>query len=149
MTAKCVLMDWVMELPIRYQGTLLTAVRGCDTAPKEDVSKRLSRMIRGAFLNTVDDVRTFVEYPRHTSELKYVIKAFYKDCDQYPHHFVMHIVFALGILGYKLPDVPMRKAWRQGYEAFCKSMHLAPESPEEMDRRLTQSEDDKIEEEAS
>ena len=28
---KSVLQDWVMELPLRFQGTLLTAVRGCES----------------------------------------------------------------------------------------------------------------------
>jgi hypothetical protein len=29
-----VLQDWVQELPLRAQGTLLTGIRGCDVAPK-------------------------------------------------------------------------------------------------------------------
>src|SRR5258706_71297 len=33
-TVTSVLQDWVMALPLREQGTLLTAVRGCDDEPK-------------------------------------------------------------------------------------------------------------------
>lgn len=31
---RSVLRDWVMELPLREQGTLLTCIRGCDLTPK-------------------------------------------------------------------------------------------------------------------
>jgi hypothetical protein len=31
---RSVLQDWVMELQLREQGTLLTGIRGCDLTPK-------------------------------------------------------------------------------------------------------------------
>jgi hypothetical protein len=31
---QSVLQDWVCNLPLRMQGTLLTAIRGCDLTPK-------------------------------------------------------------------------------------------------------------------
>jgi hypothetical protein len=43
-----VLQDWVTELPLREQGTLLTSVRGCDLTPKYplDSQERASDMER-------------------------------------------------------------------------------------------------------
>lgn len=57
-----VLQDWVMELPLREQGTLLTCVRGCDNEPKIWTStgvayspgRRLTAYIRWCFMNPAD-----------------------------------------------------------------------------------------------
>src|SRR5436309_2254960 len=49
---------WTVGLPRRHQGVLVTAIRGCDGAPKEDSSKSLSRMIRRAILNPADPRET-------------------------------------------------------------------------------------------
>jgi hypothetical protein len=46
-----VMRRWVTQLPIKHQGTLVCAVRGCDTRSKDDPSKPLVRMIRRASLN--------------------------------------------------------------------------------------------------
>jgi len=51
-----------MELPLREQGTLLTAVRGCDDEPKQwtargiadSPGRRLTAFIRWAFMNPAD-----------------------------------------------------------------------------------------------
>lgn len=44
---KSVLQDWVMKLPLREQGTLLTVVRGCDRCIKSDqVSRRVDSVAR-------------------------------------------------------------------------------------------------------
>ena len=59
---KSVLQDWVMELPLRFQGTLLTAVRGCDDEAKTWTSRgvayspgrRLTAFIRYCFMNPAD-----------------------------------------------------------------------------------------------
>ena len=48
---KSVMRDWTTHLPLRHQGVLVTAIRGCDHASKEDSSKSLTRMIRRAILN--------------------------------------------------------------------------------------------------
>jgi len=57
-----VLQDWVMALPLREQGTLLTAVRGCDDEPKtwtsrgvaDSPGRRLTAFIRWCFMNPAD-----------------------------------------------------------------------------------------------
>ncbi|QDT39751.1 hypothetical protein Pan189_41600 [Stratiformator vulcanicus] len=41
-----ILQDWVCRLGLRYQGVLLTVVRGCDTLPKDCDLKTLSRFLR-------------------------------------------------------------------------------------------------------
>jgi hypothetical protein len=52
-----VLQDWVTELPLREQGTLLTSVRGCDLTPKyplDSQERRVVGFIRYAFMVPAD-----------------------------------------------------------------------------------------------
>lgn len=104
---QSVLKDWVMRLGLRHQGVLLTSVRGCDTAPKEDASKALARCFRAEILNAHcgdnKKSRSFIEYV-DTEELGRRMEAFRKNCDHYPHHWVMHFFHAVQILAYKMPD---------------------------------------------
>ena len=59
---QSVLQDWVMKLPLREQGTLMTAVRGCDSEPKQwtergvaySPGRRLTAFIRWAFMVPAD-----------------------------------------------------------------------------------------------
>lgn len=59
---KSVLQPWVMELPLREQGTLLTCVRGCDVEPKTwtrtgvaySPGRRLTAFIRWCFMVPAD-----------------------------------------------------------------------------------------------
>jgi hypothetical protein len=44
--SKSILQDWVQSLGLRQQGVILTAIRGCDTAPKLDTAKALTRSLR-------------------------------------------------------------------------------------------------------
>ena len=52
---KSVLQDWVMEMPLRHQAILLTAVRGCDGMPKRDVTKTIVSALRGMFMVPADE----------------------------------------------------------------------------------------------
>ena len=45
-----ILLPWVTELGLRHQGVLLSAIRGCDTAPRNDASKNLVRCLRAELL---------------------------------------------------------------------------------------------------
>jgi hypothetical protein len=61
---------------------------------------------------------------------------FWHDHDEYPHHFIMHLVHCAEVLGYKHPDIEISSCWRTFYFAACESFHMHPETPEEMDERL-------------
>ena len=99
--------------------------------------------MRGAFLNTVKNVQSFVEYVQ-PEELYDIIKAFRKNCDHYPHHYIMHIIHAIEILGYEHPDNYIRAAYGGAYSLFCRGLHVNPETKDELKARMVESEDDKI-----
>lgn len=138
--AKSVLQDWVMELPLREQGTLLTGVRGCDLTPKfplDSMERRLVGAIRAAFLNPADprDVDKepgcfFISEPPNLAEFKP------SSFGHYPFHWVMHIVHMVEVLGYRHPDTYRRVKWYALYKKFVESFHLKPESFNEMVARL-------------
>jgi hypothetical protein len=138
--SQSVLQDWVMELGLRHQGVLLTAVRGCDTAPKDDASKTLVRSLRNEFLNCFcgdpKKARTFIESVEE-DELHERMIAFLKNCDHYPQHYVSHLMHAVEIVGYKKPC----GHWLWFYTNLCRGLHVTPETEEELDERLGDEEE--------
>ena len=141
MKMKSILQDWVMGLPLRYQGTLLAAMRGCDSVPRECSAKNIIRAIRVACLNPADE-----------RELKYVggymsfnilvdfdpaLLEFRRDLDHYPFHFVTHILHAIEVIGYTHPSGATRARFNAGYFALVRAFHLKPESGKELYERMT------------
>lgn len=134
-----VLQDWVTTLGLRHQGVLLTAIRGCDTAPKDDPSKRFVRCYRAVVLNAfcgdAKKAATFIEYALPADEEKRFLE-FRKNCDHYPQHYVSHLMHAIEIVGYHHPDGNVRERWKGYYRALCRGLHVNPETREQLDDRL-------------
>jgi hypothetical protein len=136
-----VLRPWARELPLRLQGVLVTAIRGCDGAPKEDDSKHLSRMVRRAILNPADERETENEkgfFGFSASTLPRSLGAFFHSLDQYPLHYIMHLCHASEVIGYCCPDPAIGWFFLVCYRLFCHTMHLYPESCTQMFERLTE-----------
>jgi len=112
-----VLRPWVRSLPLRFQGVIVTALRGCDGAPKEDSSKSLSRMIRRAVMNPAD--------PRESLNAG----GFFGFSGE-------HLEASLG--DYCHSDNRMAEFFRLAYYLFCHTLHLRPESKDDMTLRLTE-----------
>ena len=45
-----ILQPWVERIGLRHQGVIVSAMRGCDIAPRHDISKRIQRLLRGAIV---------------------------------------------------------------------------------------------------
>jgi hypothetical protein len=135
-----VIRSWLHELPLRYQGVLVTAIRGCDGAPKEDPSKVLSSMVRRAILNPADPRETLNErgfFGFSPTRLAKELPEFLHSMDQYPLHFVMHLLHACEVIGYHHPTQPMRRFFELVYRIMCHKFHVHPETASEMEHRLT------------
>jgi hypothetical protein len=141
---RSILQDWVTGLGLRHQGVLLTAVRGCDTAPKDDPSKLLTRCIRAELLNAhcgdAAKAATFIERVDWAT-LNDRFAAFRRSLDHYPHHYVMHVVHAIEIIGYKHPDPSTRNRWHYYYLSLARGLHVNPETEAELDERLNADEE--------
>jgi hypothetical protein len=133
-----------MRLGLRHQGVLLTAVRGPDTSPKEDAVKALVRCYRAAVLNAhcgdPRKAKTFIEAV-DTDTLYDRMGTVARDGDALPHHYVMHLVHAAEVVGYKHPTPTIAQAWLWFYGSMVHGLHLSPESEAAMDRRLTADEE--------
>lgn len=140
-----VLQNWVMELPLRHQGTLLTAVRGCDNEPKSwtrqgvaySQGRRLTAFIRYCFMNPAD--------PREVDREE---GAFFQsnppdpfkpsEFGHLPQHWYSHAMHALEIIGQRHPDSRIGGQAFRLYLLMVHNLHLNPETTSQMEARLTE-----------
>lgn len=141
----CVLQKWVEKLPLRFQGTLLTSVRGCDDEPKIWTSqgvaysptRRLTSFIRWCFMNPADPREVDLEEgaffmssppePFKPSQFGHL-----------PQHWYSHAMHALEIIGRCHPDSTVSKTALGLYCKMVHSLHLNIETEEQMNVRLLQ-----------
>jgi hypothetical protein len=140
-----VLQDWVMELPLREQGTLLTAVRGCDDEPKQwsrtgvaySPGRRLTAFIRWCFLNPADPREVDLEEGAFfRSEPPDPFKP--SEFGHLPQHWYSHAMHSLEIIGYRHPVMDVRLTAFKLYNEMVHSLHLNIETKPEMIERLSE-----------
>lgn len=135
-----ILRDWVVALPLREQGTLLAAIRGCDLAPKfpvDSVERQLTAYLRWLTCNPADEreVDTYGSFMRSTAPGG-GWKA--SSIEHYPLHWYVHVLHAYEVVAYRHP-APIHS--RQGYDVYYKlthALHLPLESAEAMIARLSE-----------
>ncbi len=140
---KSILQNWVMELGLRHQGCLISAIRGCDSVPKDDAAKALIRCLRYEILNPhcgdAGKAASFIEkVPRDV--LKARMTAVTKNFDHYPVHFILHLMHAAQIIGH-CQMTPIAMPWANFYRTMCKKMHVNVETCEQMSARLNADEE--------
>ena len=142
-----ILQEWVTTLGLRHQGLLVSAVRGCDIAHRDDPSKHLQRIYRGAILiphiGHHESAKTYIQVERDYIKWTEHAENFLRCRDPYPNHYIMHFLHAAEIIGYHGPwDFPVfGDRWREFYFAMCQALHLPPESKTELDSRLNADEE--------
>lgn len=140
-----VLQEWVMELPLREQGTLLTAVRGCDNEPKSwtrtgvaySPGRRLTAFIRFCFMNPAD-----------VREVDYEEGSFFQsqpptpfkpsEFGHLPQHWYSHVMHGLEVIAYRHPNADLRYKCYELYVAMVENLHLFPEARATMIDRLSE-----------
>lgn len=134
-----VLQDWVMELPLRAQGTVLTAIRGCDLTPKyplDSPERQLVGFIRYCVMNPADPREVDIPGAFFQSEPPEDFKP--SVLGHYPLHWVMHVMHTVEVIGYCHPRFVVRAQAMWLYHRIVDSLHLLPESRERMFERLTE-----------
>lgn len=155
---KNVLQDWVRELPLMMQTTLLTSIRGPDGCPKYGPTKMLLRWYRRCILvaameevvldNPYDGRGGSFMGPSYTPEgdragepwtqrMFRILDRYLRELDGIPHHFQMHLLHSAEILGYKHPDPIIGEWWNAVYLTLVKDLHLNPETETDLDERLS------------
>lgn len=153
-----VMQPWTYSLTMMQQTVLLTAIRGPDGVGKYHPSKYMLRWYRRCVLYGALDHNIFTTphergggsftgpscTPPKSGDWSEVMQPVFDDylrsLDELPHHFQLHFMHASEIVGYKHPDDTIRAWWRYVYEQLANDMHLNPESEEQMDFRLGDSE---------
>ena len=142
-----ILQPWVETLGLRHQGVLVSAMRGCDIAPRHDPSKLMQRLLRGAVLEphcgrAVKPVSYIVVEPDPKLWWQ-TVDAFSGSWDHYPNHYIVHVIHAAEIIGYYGPtDAPVfATRWRDFYFRAVHILHMNPETREQLDTRLNADEE--------
>lgn len=137
------------------QTVLLTAIRGPDGIRKNHIAKQILRWFRrcslisafdGKILNTPyafgggsftgPSYEPTVLSHDWQEQMEHIIAEYLQSLDELPHHFQLHLIHATEILGYKHPDLLIRKWWYSFYSRLVHDMHVWPESEIELDKRL-------------
>ena len=142
---KSVLQPWVMDLPLREQGTLMTCTRGCDLEPKEwtgvgvaySPGRRLTGFIRYCFMVPADEREVGREegsfmMPLPPSPFKP------SEFGHLPLHWYTHAMHALEIIAYRHPKQAIADTAFVLYSAMVHTLHLNPETREQMVKRLSE-----------
>lgn len=148
---KSVLQDWVMGLPLRAQGTILTGIRGCDLAPKMpdciderygcstgegSDERQLIAFYRWCVLNPAD-IRE-VDIPGSFFQSKPPMNWKPSQFGHYPLHWYTHLMHCFEVVGYCHPSLGTREVADGIYRRLVGSLHLYPETQDEMMERLTE-----------
>lgn len=134
-----VLQEWVMGLPLREQGVLLTGARGCDLTPKfplDSTARQLTAFLRYCFMVPVDDRETDIAGAFFQSEPPVDWRV--SELGHYPTHWVMHIMHCFEVVGYRHPDKYAAAVANAIYLKFVDSFHLLPEPKHLMIDRLSE-----------
>jgi hypothetical protein len=134
---KSVLQDWVMALPLREQGTLVVATRGCDVTPKRPLDsweRRLTGATRWAVMNPADPREVDIPGAFFQSAIPTNMRT--SDLAHYPTHWLSHAMHACEVIGYRHPDPDVARQFLSIYRKFCKMLHVNPETCEQMIARL-------------
>jgi hypothetical protein len=140
-----VLQDWVMELPLREQGTLLTAVRGCDLEPKEwgpdgivldSAGRRVTAFIRWCFMNPADPREVDVPGAFFQSKPPWPFKP--SAFGHLPLHWYTHVMHSLEVIAYRHPDLGVSLQAEAMYGAMVRGLHCYPETRGQMIARLSE-----------
>lgn len=154
-----VMQVWTQDLSMMQQTVLLTAIRGPDGLPKYGSVKMLLRWYRRCVLLSAMDGRALLDpietnggsftgpsliapytnYGEWESPMMELVSEYLRTLDAIPHHFQLHLMHAIEILGYKHPTDRIREFWNAVYFRLVRDMHLNPESESQLDERLGDS----------
>lgn len=136
---ESVLHDWVHGLKFQQQALLLTAMRGPDENNKFNAAKAIIRYLRGVVIKPAGDWSGFNDNDFMWGEyalFENYAETFWGDHDEYPHHFIMHLVHCAEVVGYKHPADIVAGHWMNFYLNACHAFHMNPETHREFDKRL-------------
>lgn len=149
---------WLNTIPVMQQSVLFSGIRGMDGLAKRHPAKMLVRFYRRCVLISAFDGAALTnpyaegggDFTGPSLERPFVgqwpeamtphVDAFVRARDEMPLHYFTHMLHAFQIIGCHHPDQTIRDFWWGIYERMCHTLHLFPESPQQLNRRLGDSE---------
>lgn len=137
--------QWMFRLTVQQQSVLLLASRGPDGVAKSHPCKEITRVYRAVVFNAakfgrplrhLDEGDTFMSL-RPLQRWSEVCRSYFDHVDSLPHHYHLHLMHGCQIIGYKHPDLSIAGPLQLFFYRACDDMHLTPESEEDMDKRLS------------
>ena len=124
--SKCVLQQWVMEMPWKLQSILFSSLRGPDQELLASI-KQISKWMRSVTQHNADPSKPYmnnIDLP----EGPHGMAALYKELEHCPCHFVHHFLDGMAIIAYYHPDAQVaRYAARIHYDCAEELFHFVPE----------------------
>lgn len=144
-----VLQPWTDKLSWMQQSVLISSIRAPDGLYKGHPAKLIWRWLRrcvlhcsfGHVIMTTPDGPGGGSFTGPVEDVSQAIEDYFRHVDEVPHHAHLHFMHAAEILGYKHPESGIRNWWHSVYLEAVNDMHLLPEAEEEMDRRLSDNEE--------
>lgn len=150
---------WLHRLPMMQQSVLLAAVRGPDGLAKYGGgAKMLLRWYRRCILLSAMDGRVLADpvepnggsftgpslygeddLDHWPDRMQVHVNDYLRQVDALPHHYQLHFMHAVEIVGYKHPNHEIRHFWHQLYLRLVHDFHLWPETEQQLDERLGDS----------
>lgn len=151
--------QWTHSISMMQQSVLLSAIRGPDGLAKYGGgAKMLLRWLRRCVLLSAMDGKVLPDpiepnggsftgpsldgpddEDHWSDRMQEHVNDYLRQVDALPHHFQMHFMHAVEILGYKHPNPVIRVFWNRLYLRLVNDFHLWPETEEQMDSRLGDS----------
>lgn len=137
-----VLKNWVMALPRREQGVLLSAMRGCDLTPKpyypadSGPERELVAYLRWVVLNPADNRE--VDIPGAFMRSKPPENWKPSQFGHYPLHWFAHLMHAFQVVSVRHPEVEHQSYASDIYTRMVGSLHLNEELSHQMITRLSE-----------
>lgn len=138
--------EWVEALPLQQQAVLALAMRGPDGFDKHHASKPVLWFMRacvmraahtGKMMEHGEHIPTFMSMRcTDPQEWTQTLAAFRSVEDELPLHYYSHLMHSAEVLAYRHPDPLVRKRWDEFYLCCCDYLHVQPETPAQMNKRL-------------
>lgn len=131
---QSVLQNWLVNLPIRMQSTLVLGLRGPDDRACPEI-KKITRWLRGLTFKpgNLENIKVFMgDRPPRIVEKGATAKEL-EFCSQ---HFYSHLMHALEVVGFRHPNEATALHAYCLFQDMCTLMHLQPETYSAFEHRL-------------
>lgn len=134
-----ILKNWITSLPKNQQLQIILALRSCDTLGNDDPSRLILKYFRETVLNISlpsDSLVTKLDEENEERDFRKIVTRMCSDSNKYPINFYKKLIQGCLVIGYKHPDLKIRKRWFDVYVKMVQSLNLIIETEQEFNNRL-------------